>query len=33
MFSFVVTGTHESGGVLDLDHDLHFERFEEAART
>jgi ABC-type polysaccharide/polyol phosphate transport system ATPase subunit len=33
MISFLVTGTRESGGILELEHDFAFTRVQEPART
>jgi hypothetical protein len=31
MISFIVTGTVDTGGVVALEHDLHFDRIEALA--
>jgi len=33
MISFLVTGTRESGGIVELEHDLHFERTSSASEA
>ena len=33
MISFLVTGTRESGGIVELEHDLHFERTGSASEA
>ena len=33
MYSFLVTGTRDTGGIVELDHDLSFERTGSATQT
>jgi hypothetical protein len=33
MISFLVIGTRDSGGIVELDHDLYFERSSSAAEA